>query len=99
MNKTRTLLVVLLAACAQASPPPGAPPERNPPRVVSSVPDAGAVVPDFKGPVRIQFDKTLSERGPRPQDLVVVSPESGDVDVDRGGHEIKVNLKSGWQPG
>ena len=92
-------LILLLGACAQASSPPGAPPDRTAPRVISSVPEQGEMVPGFKGPVRIRFDETLSEKGPRPADMAAVSPESGDLEVSRHGSEIRIMPKQGFQNG
>jgi hypothetical protein len=88
-----------MAACAQASPPPGGEPDRTPPRIIETVPAQNAVVPGFSGEVRIKFDETLSERGPREGDMAFVSPETGEVDVDRDGSELKVKIAGGWQPG
>jgi hypothetical protein len=56
-------------------------------------------VPDFNGPVRIKFDETLSERGPRGTDAVAISPEDSTLDVSRSGNELKITTKTGWQKG
>ncbi len=99
MSRSRLSVLVLLAACAQASPPPGGPPDREPPRILETTPAQGAVVPDFKDAVVFKFDQTLSERGARPADVIVVSPEAGEVKVDRSGSELKVTVAGGWQKG
>jgi hypothetical protein len=95
----RILVVSVIAACAQASPPPGGEPDRTPPRIIETIPAQNAVVPGFSGVVRIRFDETLSERGPREGEMAFVSPETGEVDVDRDGKELKVKIAGGWQPG
>src|SRR5438067_1735903 len=79
-----------LSACAQASAPPGGTPDTDPPRVIKTVPEQGAVVPDFTGPVHIKFDETLSERGPRKNEMVSVSPDTGTAEVSRSGDELKI---------
>ena len=90
---------LILGACAQASSPPGGEVDREPPRVVETVPTQGAIAPDFNSDVRIHFDETLSERGARAADVVAVSPEPTDLKVERHGHEIIVSTKAGWQKG
>jgi hypothetical protein len=90
---------LVLGACAQASSPPGGTPDRSPPRIIETTPAQGAVATGFSGPVTIKFDETLSERGPRESDMVLVSPETGEVDVDRSGKELKVRIAGGWQSG
>lgn len=88
-----------IGACAQAAPPPGGEPDRFPPRLIGTQPDTNAVVPDFSGPVIFRFDEPISERGITTDELVAVSPETGEVDVERDGREIKVNIAGGWQRG
>ncbi|MGQ0815415.1 MAG: Ig-like domain-containing protein [Gemmatimonadota bacterium] len=92
-------VVVGLLGCAQASSPPGGERDRFPPRVIATVPDTNAIVTSVDGAVIIRFDETLSERGARADDLVAVSPETGEVEVDRKGRELRVEIEGGWQPG
>ena len=92
---TATLFV---GACAQAAAPPGGEPDRFPPRIIATLPDTNAIVPTFSGPVIFRFDETLSERGVREDDMVLVSPETGEVDVERKGAEVRVTMEGGWQP-
>lgn len=89
----------IIGACAQASSPPGGEPDRYYPRILSTVPDTNAVVPGFSGSVIFRFDETLSERGVREEHMVLVSPETGEVEISRKGKEIRVQLEGGWQPG
>lgn len=98
------LLAVLAAAAGCASPeaPPGGEPDQTPPRLVSVTPEPYAVTEPFDEPVVFEFDERLSERlqGVRRLDeAVIVSPETGVVDVERSGREVKVSLSSGWSPG
>lgn len=67
--------------------------------MVETVPAQGAVAQEVKGAVLIRFDETLSERGPRVGEEVSVSPETGEVKVDRSGRELKVSIAGGWQKG
>ncbi|MGQ0562198.1 MAG: Ig-like domain-containing protein [Gemmatimonadota bacterium] len=94
-----TLAAVLMLGCAQASPPPGGAPDQLSPAIIATVPDTNAIVPNFTGPVVIHFDETLSERGPREDETVLVSPETGEVDVERKGDELHVEIEGGWQRG
>src|SRR5688572_6378089 len=88
-----------IGACAQASSPPGGEPDKFPPRVISTSPDTNAIGAAFNGPVVIRFDETLSERGVREEDMVVVSPATGEVEIKRKGEEIRVEIAGGWQAG
>ena len=92
-------VATLLGGCAQASSPPGGERDRLPPRIIGTMPDTNAIVQRVDGPVIIRFDETLSERGPRADDMIAVSPQTGEVEVDRKGREIHVEIDGGWQPG
>jgi len=100
------LLVGLFQACASVGPPPGGPPDKEPPKIVSVKPDSGAVVPDFKDEVVIQFDDVIDEmagsggRGGTLSGLerqVLLSPVHGGAKV--GWHRTKVTVKpkEGWK--
>ena len=92
-------VVVVLVACARVMSPTGGDPDRSAPRVVETQPEQNSTANQFAGskqPVRIIFDETLSERSPR--EMVMVSPETGELDVDRDGNELRVSIEGGWQP-
>ncbi len=91
------LLASVAAACARPGPPPGGTPDKAPPRVVATVPEALAVVPDFSGKVEIHFDERLSEKGFA--DAVLVSPATGAWDVHRHGGDVEVEMANGWKKG
>ncbi len=93
--------MLLAAACARQGAPPGGPEDRRPPVVIRTVPDTFAVVSEFRGPVRFEFDERISERvqGGSPDDAVVVSPRTGDVRVRLGRRAVEVELEGGFRPG
>src|SRR5688572_31826244 len=96
----RVLAVALaIGACAQASGPPGGARDQSPPRIIATVPDTNAVTPNFNGEVVIRFDETLRERGGREEDMVLVCPQTGEVEVERKRREVRVKIAGGWQPG
>lgn len=84
------------AGCAKEYPPTGGPPDRDPPYVVAVEPEAMSVVPGWKGPVVIRFNERISQRGI--DQAVSVSPETGEVEVEKGRRELRVSLKGGWEP-
>ena len=49
------------AACANLGDPPGGPPDTAPPAILSITPDSGAIVPDLRDPVLVQFDEVIEE--------------------------------------
>jgi hypothetical protein len=70
------------------------------PRVVETEPGQGQMAMAFADtdrPVRIVFHETISERSPR--EMVQVSPETGEVDVDRDGNVLEVKIAGGWRAG
>lgn len=94
------LLLAAVAACARVMPPPGGVRDTEPPRIVRTEPEQNSNATQHAGtrrPVRIFFHETVSERSPR--ELVQVSPETGEIDVDRDGEELRVTIGGGWQPG
>lgn len=98
MRSRRVIAMSLIAACAQASPPPGGTPDKTPPRIESTSPAQNAIGP-YAGDVVFKFDETLSERGARPSEIVLVSPETGKIRADRRGRELKVGIEGGWHNG
>jgi hypothetical protein len=91
-----SLMAGLVSACAQPSPPPGGTPDREAPRLLSTRPEQGAIVPGLEGSVVFSFDEKLSEKGAR--DPVLVSPETGRPVIERDGSELKVRIQGGWKP-
>ncbi len=72
--------------------------DRLPPEVVFTRPEQLSVDTGYTKPVVFTFDERISERG-LGRSSVVVSPLSGEVELDHSGDEVKVSLKSGWKPG
>ena len=94
-------LVGFVAACAQQGVPPGGPEDVRPPVVVATFPDTFAIVPDFNGPVRFDFDERISERGAGGalDDAVVISPRTGDVRVKHERRSVIIEIDGGFKPG
>ncbi|HMG17605.1 MAG TPA: Ig-like domain-containing protein [Gemmatimonadales bacterium] len=104
---TRLLLasVALLIACASVGDPPGGPPDIAPPKIVEVKPDSGAVVPNLKDDVVIQFDETVDEmagtggRGVASglAQQVLLSPVAGPIKVSWHRSRVTVKPKEGWK--
>jgi hypothetical protein len=80
--------------------PPGGPEDRDPPELVRTSPDSGAV--NFRGrAVEFRFDEVINDRGTGasalPQ-LVLVSPRDGTPRVSWRREAIAVRPRSGWRP-
>jgi hypothetical protein len=69
--------------------------------VAETVPANLSVVAPFEGPVEFRFLRPLSERtlAGLPQDAVLVSPATGEVEVDIGDESVEVSLDGGFQAG
>ncbi len=101
------LFVSLLQACASVGPPPGGPPDKAPPKIVSVKPDSGAIVPNLKDDVVIQFDEVIDEmaggggggRGAVAglERQVLLSPVHGSVNVSWHRTKVTVKPKEGWK--
>ena len=97
MNLRRALVAaVALLGCAQYGAPPGGERDQQPPQVIATVPEPLSVVPGMTDAVVIRFNERLSERGA--EQAVIVSPRTGEVDVQRSGSELRVRLEGGWRP-
>lgn len=95
-NWTGLLVVAGFAiGCAHAVPPTGGPVPEDPPRLVQSRPEPLTIVPEWDGYVSFRFDRPLSEQGL--ENIVFVSPETGDVEVNRSGSELRVTIDGGWR--
>ena len=84
-------------ACAHVEAPVGGPVPETPLEVVATRPDTQALVPGWRGPVVIVFDRTLSERDV--EEAISLSPRRGGVAVDHRGAELRVQPRRGWEPG
>ena len=92
--------MALTGACARQGAPPGGPEDRRPPVVIRTEPDTFATVEDFRGPVRFHFDERISERvDGSMDDIVVISPVTGEVRVSQSRRSLTVELEGGFQPG
>ena len=94
------MAVALVAACAQQGAPRGGPEDRRPPVVVSTTPDTFAVVPDFSGSIRFDFDERISEQVARGtlEDAVVLSPRLGDLRVRHERRSLVIDVDGGFEP-
>jgi hypothetical protein len=89
--------VAIATGCAHPEAPTGGPVPETPLAVVVTRPDTTAIVPGWRGPVVIVFDRTLSERGL--EDAVSLSPAPAGFVVDQRGAELRVQPRLGWRPG
>jgi hypothetical protein len=101
MRRIVTLLFAIAAAsCARVMSPTGGERDQEPPRVIETDPIQNLAAANFANttrPVRIVFHETISERSPR--EMVQVSPETGEVHVDRDGNVLEVTIDGGWREG
>jgi len=88
-----------LSGCARAERPTGGPVPETPLSVVQVTPGDFAQVEPFGGPVRFLFDRPLSERLVRGslRDAVVVSPQTGEVQVRASSRGIEVSMEGGFR--
>jgi len=97
------LLSALAFGCANQGAPPGGPPRTTPAAILSTVPESGAVVPDFRGKAVIQFDEVIDEApgssgGGGLAQKIVLSPVAGDVKVSWHRSAIHVQPEEGFKP-
>lgn len=90
-------MAVALLSCARNSAPPGGQPDNAPPRLIQVQPEAMSVVTGWDAPAVFRFDERISEQGIA--DVVLVSPATGEIKVDKGRSDLKVALEGGWRPG
>src|SRR5882762_8701953 len=96
----------LLLACASVGTPPGGPPDKEPPKIVQVKPESGAVVPNWKSSVVIQYDDVIDEMASSGggsgavsglAKQILLSPVQGPVKVDWHRSSISVKPKEGWK--
>jgi hypothetical protein len=92
------IALTAVAGCARVMSPSGGQLDSEAPRVVETEPTQGQMTTAFANtdrPVRIVFHETISERSPR--ERVQVSPETGEVEVNRDGNVLEVRMAGGWR--
>ena len=110
----RLLLSALAFGCANQGAPPGGPPRTTPAAILTTVPESGAVVPDFRGKAVIQFDEVIDEAPGSSgggggggggtgaitglAQKIVLSPVVGDVKVSWHRSAIHVQPEEGFKP-
>jgi len=101
LRAAATLAVVTAAfACASAGAVPGGPVDHSPPQISTITPDSGQVNVHPKR-VDFRFDETVNDRpsGASTLDqLFLISPRSGDVDVSWHRSRISVQPSKGFRP-
>ena len=92
---------VAVAGCARPEAPPGGPEDRFPPYVVETRPDTFAQVEPGGTEFHFRFSERISERPSqgRLDDVVIVSPASGNVRVEHGRDGITVQIQRALLPG
>jgi hypothetical protein len=88
-----------MVGCARTTAPTGGPVPDTPLRLVGTSPEPFQIVEPFDGPVRIQFDRRISERPSTGslQDVVLVSPQTGAVQVRLRRTGLEVRMEGGFQ--
>ena len=84
-----------LGACAHVEGPPGGAVDEAAPVLEETRPDTFAALRSYVGPVVFSFDEGLSEKGI--DTVVTVSPRTSGVVVDKSGHQVRVELRRGWE--
>jgi Bacterial Ig-like domain len=96
----RLILLFVLVACAQQGFPPGGPPDKDPPKLIKTIPDTNARNVTVKE-VELQYDEVLSERpggASSLEDLVLISPRDGAPRVGWHRTRISVRGRKDWKP-
>ena len=97
----RLIALLLVAGCASAGTPPGGPERHTPPAIVAVSPDSGATNVKATS-VEIQFDEVVSDRPSGAatglDQLVLVSPRTGNPDVSWHRSRISVKAHNGFRP-
>jgi hypothetical protein len=92
--------VGLTGACARQSLPPGGPEDRRPPVVVRTSPEALGTLSRLDAAIVFEFDERISEQvSGGLQNVVTISPRSGELRVDHGRRTLTVNVAGGFRPG
>lgn len=102
MGRWVALAAVLLGlSCARQGRIPGGPPDRVPPIVVAVEPEPETIVHEWDGPIRIEFNERISERGAQGSldDAVLVSPEVDGLRVSHSRTGLEISAPGGFEEG
>ncbi len=91
----------ILWSCARPQAPQGGPVPETFLTVSETRPANLSTVEPFDGPVQIRFPRTMSQRLTRgsPRDAVVVSPQTGEVEVRTSGAGLEISMEGGFTAG
>lgn len=95
----RLIVLLVLIACAQQGFPPGGPPDKDPPKLLKTVPDSGARNVSLKE-VNLQYDEVLNERpggASSLSQLVLISPRDGMPRVGWHRSRLSVRGRKDWK--
>ena len=97
----RLILLLTAVGCAQVGAPPGGPEDRNPPHLLRVSPDTNALNARPRN-VELRFDEIINERpargGQELENLFLISPRRGRVDVRWRRSRIEIRPRRGWAP-
>lgn len=97
----RSLIALALTACASQGFPPGGPDDPDPPALLGTTPDSGAVNVPTNREVVFQFDEVVNERpsgAVNLRGLVLISPREGEPRVNWRRTRIGVRANRDWRP-
>ena len=97
----RALIALALAACASPGFPPGGPDDPDPPALLGTTPDSGAVNVERDREVVFRFDEVVNERPSGVAELrglVLISPRQGEPRVDWDRTSLGVRARGDWRP-
>lgn len=80
--------LIALAGCARPEPPPGGPLDLEPPVILASTPDSGAVQVPRMEPIRITFSKRMDRRSV--EDYIFTSPPIRFGQLSWSGREFQL---------
>jgi len=96
--QTAVAWLLIAAACATVQQPPGGPPDFEPPALIGTVPDSGAILPAFDDEVDFRFNEVITEGSQDAlQRLIQVSPRHEEIDVSWRRSRLTVKPSGGWR--
>ena len=97
----RLILLFAVCGCAQLGAPPGGPEDKSPPHLLRISPDTNALNARPKS-IELRFDEIINERpaagGGDLNNLFLISPRRGRVDVRWHRSRIEIRPRRGWVP-